>query len=88
MKSTQYPFVIDAAWFTVLKLDETTFAISEYGHWEKVHSFLLIGTERAALIGTGLGSDNTKRMTDQLTDLHIIVLTTHVHADHIGNHGQ
>ncbi|TVX93508.1 MBL fold metallo-hydrolase [Paenibacillus agilis] len=88
MQSTQYPIVIDDPWFTVSKLDETTFAISEYGHWEKVHSFLLIGQERAALIDTGLGIDNMKRMTDQLTDLPIIVLTTHVHADHIGSHGQ
>ena len=71
-----------------IALDETTFAISEYGHWEKVHSFLLIGSERAALIDTGLGIDNMRRMTDQLTDLPVVVLTTHVHADHIGSHGQ
>ncbi|MFS0671767.1 MBL fold metallo-hydrolase [Ornithinibacillus sp. 179-J 7C1 HS] len=74
-------------WFTVEEIDSTTFAISEYGHWEKVHSFLLIGTERAALIDTGLGIDNIKRITDQLTDLPIVVITTHVHADHIGGHG-
>lgn len=80
--------VIDDAWFTVSKVDEKTFAISEFGHWEKVHSFLLVGQERAALIDTGLGIDQIKRMTDQLTDLPIIVLTTHVHADHIGSHGQ
>lgn len=64
-----------------------TFAISEYGHWEKVHSFLLLGETRAALIDTGLGIDSIKRITDQVTDLPIIVLTTHVHADHIGGHG-
>ncbi|MBP3041602.1 MBL fold metallo-hydrolase [Bacillaceae bacterium Marseille-Q3522] len=56
--------------------------------WEKVHSFLLIGEERAALIDTGLGIDHIKRITDQLTDLLIFVLTTHVHADHIGSHGE
>ncbi|MEO4052463.1 MBL fold metallo-hydrolase [Solibacillus sp. CAU 1738] len=76
------------SWFTVNQLDDTTFAISEYGHWEKVHSYLLIGEEKAVLIDTGLGIDNIKRITDQLTNLPIIVLTTHVHWDHIGSHGE
>ena len=76
------------AWFTVQPIDQTTFAISEYGHWEKVHSFLLIGENQAALIDTGLGIDHIKRVTDQLTDLDILVLTTHVHWDHIGGHGE
>ncbi|EZH65777.1 lactamase [Bacillaceae bacterium JMAK1] len=75
-------------WFTVKELHPNTYAISEYGHWEKVHSFLLIGEKRAALIDTGLGIDSIKRMTDQLTDLPIDVITTHVHVDHIGGHGE
>ncbi|MUK88913.1 MBL fold metallo-hydrolase [Ornithinibacillus sp. L9] len=79
---------INDEWFTVQEIDSKTFAISEYGHWEKVHSFLLIGEERSALIDTGLGIDNIKRITDQLTDLPIIVITTHVHVDHIGSHGE
>lgn len=80
--------MLNDTWFTVQEIDETTYAISEYGHWEKVHSFLVIGNEKAALIDTGLGIDNIKRITDQLTDLPIMVITTHVHADHIGSHGQ
>lgn len=80
--------VIKDSWFTVQKIDETTYAISEYGHWEKVHSFLLLGEEKAALIDTGLGIDNIKRITDQLTSLPIDVITTHVHSDHIGSHGE
>ena len=79
---------ITDAWFTVTQIDDTTFAISEFGHWEKVHSYLLIGEEKAALIDTGLGIDNIKRITDQLTSLPIIVLTTHVHWDHIGSHSE
>ncbi|MFD1848867.1 MBL fold metallo-hydrolase [Oceanobacillus bengalensis] len=75
-------------WFTVQQIDDRTFAISEYGHWEKVHSYLLIGEGKAALIDTGLGIDSIKRITDQLTDLPIIVLTTHVHWDHIGSHNE
>lgn len=88
MNNTAYDIVIDDPWFTVTRLDETTYAISEYGHWEKVHSYLLLGSERAALVDTGLGIDNIKRITDQLTDLQIVVLTSHVHWDHIGSHGQ
>ncbi|GAK08230.1 MBL fold metallo-hydrolase [Geomicrobium sp. JCM 19038] len=75
-------------WFSVQELHPNTYAISEYGHWEKVHSFLLIGEKRAALIDTGLGIDSIKRMTEQLTDLPIDVITTHVHVDHIGGHGE
>ena len=73
-------------WFTIEKIDEVTYAISEYGHWEKVHSYLLIGKAAALLIDTGLGIDNIKREVDKLTDLPIIVVTTHVHWDHIGGH--
>lgn len=76
------------SWFTVEEIDRETFAISEYGHWEKVHSYLLLGEEKAALIDTGLGIDNIKRITDQLTSLPIVVFTTHVHWDHIGGHNQ
>lgn len=74
------------SWFTIQEIDKKTFAISEYGHWEKVHSFLLLGEEKAVLIDTGLGIDNIKKITDQLTDLPIEVITTHVHTDHIGSH--
>ncbi|WNS41732.1 MBL fold metallo-hydrolase [Paenibacillus sp. MMS20-IR301] len=79
---------MDNSWFTITAVDETTFAISEYGHWEQVHSFLLLGKDRAALIDTGLGIGNIRSITDQLTTLPILVLTTHVHTDHIGSHGQ
>ncbi|WYP26765.1 MBL fold metallo-hydrolase [Alkalihalobacillus sp. FSL W8-0930] len=80
--------MLNDPWFTVQEIDPSTFAISEYGHWEKVHSFLLIGDKRAMLIDTGLGIDDLSRVTSQLTKLPIDVLTTHVHADHIGSHGQ
>lgn len=79
---------INDVWFTVEEINNETFAISEYGHWEKVHSFLLLGDKRAILIDTGLGIDNINRIILQLTSLPITVITTHVHWDHIGNHGQ
>ncbi|WP_217585498.1 MBL fold metallo-hydrolase [Lentibacillus saliphilus] len=75
-------------WFTVQTIDDHTYAISEYGHWESVHSFLLLGKEKAVLIDTGLGIANIKDVIDQLTMLPVEVITTHVHVDHIGSHGE
>lgn len=73
-------------WFTVGKIDEKTYVISEEKHWEKFHSYLLIGDKKAALIDTGLGIGNIKEVVEGLTSLPIIVLTTHAHWDHIGGH--
>lgn len=73
--------LVDDAWFTVETVDNRTYAISEYGHWEKVHSFLLIGEDKTVLIDTGLGIDNIKRIADKLTRLPIVVITTPVHWD-------
>lgn len=73
-------------WFTVEKVDDVTFAISEYKHYEEAHSYLLLGKEKALLIDTGLGISNIKNVIDKLTNLPIIVATTHVHWDHIGGH--
>lgn len=73
-------------WFTVEAIDPDTFAISEYGHWEEPHCYLLCGTQRAALIDTGLGVADLRAVVDRLTDLPVTVLTTHAHWDHIGGH--
>ena len=74
-------------WFTVEQIDTNTFAISEYQHWEEMHCYLLCGTEKALLIDTGLGVANIRTIVDTLTSLPVIVVTTHVHWDHIGGHG-
>lgn len=73
-------------WFTIENIDEATYAISEYGHWEKVYCYLLIGETSALLIDTGLGIGNIKNEIDKLTELPVTVVTTHVHWDHIGGH--
>ena len=74
-------------WFEVQKIDGDTYAISENRHWEETHCYLLCGTERAALIDTGLGVADIREVTDGLTALPVLVLTTHAHWDHIGGHG-
>ncbi len=73
-------------WFTVEKIDDQTFVISEYKHWEETHCYLLCGQENALLIDTGLGISNIREIVDSLTELPVMVVTTHVHWDHIGGH--
>lgn len=73
-------------WFTIEKIDHDTYVISEYHHWEETHCYLLCGNEQAVLIDTGLGVANIKKIIDSLTSLPVIVVTTHVHWDHIGGH--
>ncbi len=73
-------------WFTVEEIDSDTYVISEYKHWEETHCFLLCGTEKAILIDTGLGVANIGEVAANLTTLPIMVVTTHVHWDHIGGH--
>ena len=64
-------------WFTVELLDNDTYVISEYNHWEETHCYLLLGTNKAVLIDTGLGISNIKDVIDELTKLPIFVITTH-----------
>ena len=73
-------------WFTIEEIDSKTFAISEYGHWERFHSYLLIDQHEACLIDSGLGIGNIKAECQKITDNPIKVITTHVHWDHIGGH--
>ena len=73
-------------WFTVERIDKDTFVISEYKHWEETHSYLLLGEQRAVLIDTGLGIADIQRVVERITCLPILVMTTHVHWDHIGGH--
>ena len=73
-------------WFTVEQIDCDTFSISEYKHWEETHCYLLCGMKSAVLIDTGLGVSNIRKIVDGLTKLPVMVVTTHVHWDHIGGH--
>lgn len=73
-------------WFTIEVIDNDTFAISEYSHWEETHCYLLCGTRTALLIDSGLGVGNIKDVVVNLTSLPVFVATTHAHWDHIGGH--
>ena len=71
-------------WFSVEKIDNDTYVISEYRHREETHCYLLIGSDSALLIDTGLGICNIYDEVRKLTDKPIITVPTHIHWDHIG----
>ena len=73
-------------WFTIDRIDESSFIISEYRHWEETHAYLLCGKERALLIDTGLGICDISQEVRKLTSLPVAAAATHIHWDHIGGH--
>lgn len=74
------------AWFTIDQVEESTYIISEYRHWEETHCYLLIGNDRALLIDTGLGISNIYEQVRKLTNKPVAAVATHIHWDHIGGH--
>ena len=76
------------AWFEVYQLPHHTFAIYEPYQFQEAISYLVLGSERAALIDSGNGIGNIRDVVDELTDLPVTVLLTHEHSDHFGGaHG-
>jgi glyoxylase-like metal-dependent hydrolase (beta-lactamase superfamily II) len=75
-------------WFEIYQLSPDTYAIYEPNQWQEVISYLLIGTDRALLVDTGMGIGDLKAVIDQLTDLPITVINTHTHYDHVGSNHQ
>jgi xanthine dehydrogenase accessory factor len=50
--------------------------------------YLLVGSERAALIDSGLGTGNLAAAVRGITDRPVLVLHTHGHLDHVGGDPQ
>ena len=73
-------------WFTLDRIDNETFILSEYRHWEETHCYLLNGKSRSLLIDTGLGISNICDAVQPLTDKPVTAIATHIHWDHIGGH--
>ena len=75
-------------WFEVYKITPEVYALYEDGQFQEVISYLILGDNKAALIDTGYGMGDIKSLVEELTDLPIIVVTTHTHVDHIGQHNE
>ena len=63
----------------VIKVNENTWRIEDEG----VRFLLLCGTEKAALIDTGMTTPDAKEIAEGITDLPLILINTHADPDHI-----
>lgn len=78
--SATSPF--DHPWFHVRQIARGVYCIAEPSH---VNSFLVLGSERAALIDTGLNVADLAALVRSITALPVTVINTHYHHDHTGN---
>ncbi|MBS7619801.1 MBL fold metallo-hydrolase [Candidatus Bathyarchaeota archaeon] len=70
-------------WFEVYKIEPEVYVFYEPGQFEEAISYLVLGEEKAALIDTGCGIGNIKRLAEEFTELPVMVVNTHSHNDHI-----
>jgi glyoxylase-like metal-dependent hydrolase (beta-lactamase superfamily II) len=71
-------------WFRVWEDQPGVWIIEEPLHSEEVKSYLVLGIERAALIDTGMGVGDIRRLVEGITSLPVSVIQSHAHNDHIG----
>lgn len=73
MATTLYP---------VVQFKKDTWEIDEF---DCASIFLLVGTERALLIDTGIGVGDLEAAVRRITEKPLTVVITHGHGDHLGN---
>lgn len=71
-------------WFEVYRPAPGVFAIYEPHQAEETIGYLIVGQKRALLFDTGMGINDIKKVTAELTKVPIIVLNSHTHDDHVG----
>jgi len=72
-------------WYTVERLDDATIAIGEPRSEGRNVSYLLLGNARAVLFDAGEGWADLSPVVDDLTDLPVTVVPSHLHYDHLGS---
>ena len=72
-------------WFQVRRVADDVWSIVEPGH---VNLWLIVGSERALLIDSGLGIAPLRPVVEQLTDRPVLVVNTHHHFDHVGGNAE
>lgn len=75
-------------WFRVYQVAPWLYALFEPRHYEATIVSLILGRDKAALIDTGCGIGDLRRVVEQLTNLPVMVVNTHTHLDHLGSNRQ
>lgn len=75
---------MEKKWFTTKEIFPNIWGIAEFGHFEKVISYLFLGKSQAFLFDTGMGIGNIKEEIAAITKLPVSILNSHCHFDHIG----
>lgn len=50
--------------------------------------YLVLGTEKALLVDTGIGIGSIRKVVESITSLPVIVVNTHCHPDHAGGNAE
>jgi len=72
------------SWFRVAPLEPGVWLVGEPGH---VNSWLILGSERALLLDTGLGLADISAAVATVCPEQPRVVNSHVHFDHVGGNG-
>lgn len=70
--------------FSVVQLDDATFAIAEPYSWARNVNYLVLGEQRALLFDAGVGHYDIRPIVESLTDLPVVFMPSHFHFDHTG----
>jgi glyoxylase-like metal-dependent hydrolase (beta-lactamase superfamily II) len=76
-------FETNQSWFEVYRVEAEVYVFYEPGQFEEAISYLVLGSEKAILVDTGCGIGNIKALTEEFTDLPVMVVNTHHHYDHV-----
>jgi glyoxylase-like metal-dependent hydrolase (beta-lactamase superfamily II) len=71
-------------YYSVERLDESTFAIGEPRYAQQNVSFLIVGSERAVVFDAGPGLRELAPVVARLTELPVTFVPSHLHYDHVG----
>jgi len=75
--------------YQITKITDRVWQIAEVYHLPAaLPMYLIVGSERAALIDTGLGLGTLRATVEEITDLPVTVYNTHAHIDHAAGNNE